>query len=1145
MPNYNSDEIKDLQSAVLGTKLDEAGFTGIGPIPQRTLPTTSEKIITRALNAHENSLDLNETAVNSLGARYFNVVGNELHDDKNNFESLGGNLINTVLSLKRAVQPPGIDYTVKAMQDKSIYIATSDGSDASDGANRGRALKTLSEVNGLAKNGCSLALNIYKYKTEEESDPKAVPPEFSPAYSYAAGDLVSFSYTYENVVPGAGFRPGLDMYAYGWRFVCIDEVDDTIAVEPWSASEAYEAGDIVSMDSANYFSPRITYICLAGNTDSPPPASDYTEDPTEFWCPISAHNPVLAIEEGDLKLERLSGVTLHSEGQLVIALGGIGISKCSFLDCAAPFAASGALSISRLSSVRFQKRLYASSISMRHVGTMQFISEVGAGSHIYLAYNGQAAFEGNVSAGAYIAHKSSGNVLYAGTVAVALTDNENRTAIGISGGTVATFELGITARAYAEGEGNYASGLLVDSGSRAVLGPSAENTFGGFNYAIYVEGGATVQCNSWQTHMQALNNYNYPVYGVYVGEGGMFVSGKGTAYDWENSYEYPYNNTKDRTEPRGVYVDLKKGTSEGSGGGGSGADIAATAYRVGTQGHLITTDIEADVNSGVVRLEFKAWGYFYAGWNFMMYDTVVEFNAMFSGIESLQQLNMGCALPPATVYANVDGYWAIYIAGTPSAARVEAVVTYLLAGESVEEGLGETPVDKYVKGTLDNRVSAIDSIDKESIYSMGGEFTVESDQIGNSLMASDMSREIFVAVEDGNDNNNALRQERYGLSCKTVKGAMQAVAKNADVRLEINKGQAYGYWGQYIEIQQFGGEFATYACVYEGHLFVTTGAGPEGSVPSLASQTAWRHVNIEEPTRGEFSVSEWYYPGDTVLHGNLTYVCVKTGEPGQIPTLSETADPYWHVCGEFNPIVINNEYFYDPDEDKTSITNLGNVSIFNGTGNLEIIFIGNLDVSDNKKFTSNVPMFVTGKLIANNIGSYTWNESINVGSIESNQTGSGIFSGPVTVRGHINHAACSSVLYKGPVKIIKTDSLSVSGIRATDNTRLSMLGTVSINGLEGVNTGSGIESGTLSTISTYGDCTVSGFARQIHASSGGAIENNSPSYVLGKGGNTAASATAIQVDQGSKVIVNKGSLITRNNSMTDSVNAKAVLYTYT
>ncbi|MCL1804355.1 MAG: hypothetical protein FWG30_12125, partial [Eubacteriaceae bacterium] len=978
--------------------------------------------------------------------------------------------------------------------------------------------------------------------------------EFSPAYSYAAGDLVSFSYTYENVVPGAGFRPGLDMYAYGWRFVCIDEVDDSAPVEAWSASEAYEVGDIVSMDSANYFSPRITYICLGANTDSPPPASDYTEDPTEFWCPISAHNPVLAIEEGDLKLERLSGIEINSDGQLVIALGGLGISQCSFLDCAAPLVSTGAVSIGRLSSARFQKRLYASSISMRHVGTSRFAGEVGASSHIYLAYNGQAAFEGNASAGAYIAHKSSGNVHYSGTVSIGPTDTGSRTAISVSGGTVAIFDLGITAVAYAEGEGNYASGLLVDSGSRAVLGPSAENTFGGFNYAIYVEGGATVLCNSWQTYMQALNNYNYPVYGVYVGEGGMFVSGKGTEYDWENSYEYPYNKTKDRTEPRGVYVDLKKGASEGSGGGGSNA---VTAYFTNTPGVIIRTQLESWW-AGITRLEFKGCGCYQPSYS--MVDTVIEGHMYGDVIETFHQINLGLALPPAMVFFDSDGFLAIYIGGLPGTIRIDAVLTFLLSGESTD-AMGEAPEERYVIG-LENSITAIEACDDYETALGYAQYSgmISEELVQNSLYAPDMSKTVFIATGNGDDFLFTLQNNSPLFTSRTVARALKDVPRNADVTLVIVKHRIEGnfwyngIWTDYFHKFEEYDNDRNYWCygygydnprvTYQGHVFERVESGA-GVVPSLGMTTPWRHVNIEEPTRGEYSPSDNYYLGDTVSYGSLTYVCVQEGS-GQTPTISVIANPYWRVCGEYNPIVMEDPYsWHDATQDCTKINNLGSVTIESGMGDVEIIFIGDLDVASNKWLTVNADICVTGKLIADYIGGVTWNTALNVGSISMVQAGSCSFLGPVNARGEISHEACSCIVYNEAVTILKTDSLSANGIKAYNNTRLSFLGEVNITGLDGLNTGSGIQAGMLSTISTYGNCTVNGFARQIHSTSGGTIENNSSSYVLGKGGNTGATVTAIQADPGSKVIVNKGSIITRNNSIADSVNAKAVLYTYT
>ncbi|MCL1804353.1 MAG: hypothetical protein FWG30_12115, partial [Eubacteriaceae bacterium] len=1101
-----------------------------GPIPQRTLPTTSEKIITRALNAHENSLDLNETAVNSLGARYFKVVGNESDASKKNFDSLGGNLIDTVASLKKSLQPPGIDYAVKAMQDKTLYIASSDGSDSFDGSSRERALKTIGEAKGLAKNGCSLRLLLYKYKTEGAGDPKALPPEYSPDISYAPGDRVSCQYTYECIAASSGAAPGLGSNA--WRFVCIDEADDSAAVPAWSASAAYEAGDFASMETGSAYSPRLTFVCLCANTGAKPQAS---EAPTGFWCLIGAHNPILAIE-GGLRLESLSGIAIDSAGQLVAALGSLSISECGFLDCASPVAAAGDFSLSRLSSASFQGPVYAASLSASYIGTVRFAMGAAAARDMYLGYNGQAAFGGSVSAGSCIELVSSGNVHFSGPVAVAQTDSPSRTAVSVSGGTIATFMLGISAFAYDSGTGNAAYGLLVESGSRVVLGLSSENIIAGFLAAIRVEVGATVHCNSALTVMQALNCNAGTVYGIYVGIAGSFVSSKSAEYIRENAPGYPLKQTVDKTEDGGAFIDLKSLSSEPEDEASDVADSGsgdATAY-IGSNysGIKIKTDIAGEL-SGIIRLEFKAWGYKQP---YMMFDTIAEcyVSSLSLDFDSFQQLNKGNALPPSIVYIDSENKWAIYLIDTPLLARIDATVTFLPIDKNPSD-MSDSEYDRFALG-LPNRVMNIESFDgiEESIGYVGDYYPVIDSGIQNTMQATDMAKTIYISTEDGDEKTFAFSRYSPYHSSKNLNVAMHGIPRNADINLVITRNKPldhalkeYQPFYEYNVKQYYSnGDIVT----FEGHVFEKIGAG-SGIAPILGAETGWKHVNVEPPSRGVYSDYESYNPGDTVLYGNLTYVTV-VYVSSIAPTSTDDHD-YWRICGKYNPVVTG----------KFIITNQGNVTITNGYGNIEIIIVSDIVLSQNKWVTISAPVFALGALDVKYNGGLTCNGALKVTMVTTMQSGTVCFDKPVFVKGQITHASCSLVLYREAV-IVEALSLYDSGIQASDNTRLALYGTVSLNASESYSRGSGIEANILSTISTYGIVTINGYERQIYATSGGTIENNSSAYILSKDSNVFSPLSAIKVDQGSKFIVCKGSQITRNGGITDSIDVNGVYFAY-
>ncbi|MCL1804322.1 MAG: hypothetical protein FWG30_11955 [Eubacteriaceae bacterium] len=1182
MPDYNSDEIKDLQSAVLGTKLDEAGFTGIGPSAQRTLPTTSEKIVTRALNAHERSLDLNEVAVNSLGARYFNVVGNEFEASKKNFDSLGGNLIDTVFSLKKAISPPGIEYSVKSMQDKSIFIATADGNDASDGSTPARALKTMGEVNELAKNGCSLTLNVYKYKTEEVSDPKAVPPEHNPYYySYAIGDRVSCLYTYERLRPGEGDAPAMDpslwdlpsLFAVHWRFVCVDEVDHSISVSAWNENASYVPGDIVSIAGISQFSPRVTYICLAANTGAQPLASVM---PSEFWCPISAHNPILDMD-GEIGLAGLSGLAVHSAGQFIIALGSISIERCGILDCQAPLCVSGEVSVASLSNARFESKLFAAGLSLSFIGNIWLADELAVSRHVKMSNNAQASLAGDVLAGTFIEHTSAGNVHYAGNVTVDCTDSQARSAITISAGTRVAFVRNINATAFGDGAGNEGIGLAVYSGSYAKIGTGNENddyweqataTFKGFQTAVSVDKGATIENYTAQTLMHPLGCQQ--AIGINVGRSGTYIKGKMVQYFRYNLYGFPDVEMDDKIEPTGAYIDRKSSTNVSSGN-----LIDATVYDVASEiaGYKIKTDISSE-ETGILRLEFKAWS---SNSDYMMYDTSIEclVFAYFGISSSLQQLNKGGAMRAASLYIDTDNTWSIYFGGTQERSRVDALATFVSLPSN-------TSPAEYSQGSLTNRVSSIVHV-MESNAPRGNEtgFTaVNQYQLKNTLLtaehnnvvaaatesnlgwvrlASDMPlnatpepllyatnrtyavqkntddqlvvnvpwtepksmyKEIFVATGDGDDYAFQTDYPTRENSFRTLHNALSSLPRSASAIVHINKYKAIPNIGMHsFSINYAVGD----RCSYGGYAYERVVAGYDSTYPDINMSTPWKHINIIAPSKGTFSESVTYWPGDSVLHDGLTYICYRNNT-GQTPSTNIDFEKYWHVCGEYNPFITYS----------AGIGDMGSVYL-RTDDNLEIICTGEFNIKQNKFVEFGSQLFVGGALNIYYNGVIDWIGKLNNGKIFAQANSTITFSSPVSTREQMWFHTCGNVVFYSAIHATPTANV---GIQASHSTRLLAYGSID---LQDNNGGSGINASDCATIIIYGNCKISGYAYQISATAGGTVENNSASCILGKGEATGT-AVGIYVDNRSKFITSARTPITRNDGITDWIYGTFVEY---
>ena len=106
MATFTAEEISTLKGFILGTELDSAAanFKSTGAMGSRTALTTNERIITRAINTVNDSNILVQSAVNAFTATFERVVGDIIGADKQDFDSLGGNLIEAVANLKEEVK---------------------------------------------------------------------------------------------------------------------------------------------------------------------------------------------------------------------------------------------------------------------------------------------------------------------------------------------------------------------------------------------------------------------------------------------------------------------------------------------------------------------------------------------------------------------------------------------------------------------------------------------------------------------------------------------------------------------------------------------------------------------------------------------------------------------------------------------------------------------------------------------------------------------------------------------------------------------------------------------------------------------------------------------------------------------------------
>ena len=1130
------EDINVLKGQILGTSVDTADseFISDGPEYLRTRLTTSERIITRAINALSNSEENTLDSVEGITNRLNRVVGHDMTTDMEDFLSLGGNLIHAAAQMKNTMQnklPPGVtdnimlfsgiegqvkDSGVKIsdigtggggapVAPKTIYLATADGNDNANGSSSETPVKTIARVRQLA--GGALTLHISKYKSLPASDPKAIPEQYNTAAVYSTGDRVSYMYTFERTADGTATAPTMNNAA--WRFVCIDEVDSEAVVNRWNSILPHHKGEIVFKTGISLSSPRVTYVCLEDNLGEEPPD---TMAPTKYWCPVGPHNPILP-ETENLQINNLAGLTLISgsedipgnEYQLVVALSNLDLSRNEFVDIGAQLVISDVLTFENLASAQCRQRIFARELSVSNNGVVAFKDAVSAFDRIILENNGQASFYStvNVCTGA------------AGT-----------NAITINGGAGVAFMNAITLTAFNVGAGNTAIGLLARGSARVFLGggtlpglsntnvvPAVTNTIEGFATAIRVDESASVENYATQTIMRALDCDAAQAYALFIGNSGTFVSGRRAAvYTRTNATGFPDKTTIDKIELNGNFVDYKTIPS----GNVTGNTIYSVTAE--TSGHRIKTDIH-NGEAGSLRLELKGWGYTA---RFTMIDTEVACFINADGTltpNSLQQINKGWGLRQAAVYLDTDDTWTIYLGGTVGRGtnvRLDAYVSFLT---NSDDGETATP---YSSASLYNRVSGITplrgALGELPTGAEPGYLLTTQERMYNVVQQNDMYRDVFIATGDGDDTGPMSSNPTRSESFKTIEAALANIPRNCFVVFYINKYKDPARRNSSANIAQYSSGFE-YAVgdrmVHEGYVYERVVAGT-GTTPTLTMTTPWKHVNIATPSRGNYSGSIDYVSGDTVFFNGLTYVCVAAAR-NIIPDTVVTSPQYWVPCGEFNPVI--------PGD--LTIAHYGGVNITNGDANIRLIFLADRVVITHCKWMiTNTPIYVYGTLEINKLESLLMNQTLEANIPFIVYLGVARFVRTVTVRGRMRLVVNALVYFDGNV-IAMADALNQYGIEVSQGTKAVFYGSVNITGMPGVNAAHGLLAQYCGHIITYGNITVSGCLYSVTSSSS-TVEIRSATVNVSRGTNTATNSYAMAMTGRGLMTISPGTTINRN-----------------
>ena len=393
-------------------------------------------------------------------------------------------------------------------------------------------------------------------------------------------------------------------------------------------------------------------------------------------------------------------------------------------------------------------------------------------------------------------------------------------------------------------------------------------------------------------------------------------------------------------------------------------------------------------------------------------------------------------------------------------------------------------------------------------------------------------RGVHVALEDGDDNADGLSQAN---SYQSIEKVAQTVPKSAALTITIYKYKTPTYQSGTTPVSVWNVS-TNYAvndrCASEGYVFQRITAGSGGTAPTPASPgVEWAFVNLISPSKTPWTSGTTYAAGDTLLHtaSNLTYVCVQahTASSGNAPV--NTGNDYWQVCGEFNPVVIGN----------VSLTNFGTLSLKSeADGFIKTIIVGTLSLINNKNLVIANNPYVSGDITLNSVGVLNCSRPIETGgSILGQIGGSWRFLQPVKCK-NVLASTVALLYFQGAVEI-ETTTLAQTGFQIESGTNVMIRGSLSILGLEGANTaiGMNVES---SSVTTYGNISISGFQSQIRVRYGGSVVNSSATTTFNKGaGNTTATCYGIQVNDKGAYVKQKGTAFAGDLANTHSINVNA------
>jgi len=643
---------------------------------------------------------------------------------------------------------------------------------------------------------------------------------------------------------------------------------------------------------------------------------------------------------------------------------------------------------------------------------------------------------------------------------------------------------------------------------------AVENVIRGFSVALRVDESAHVENYATKTVMQALGCNAAQVYALFIGNSGTYVSGRrADVYTRTNAVGYPDKTTIDKIETSGNFIDYKTIPA------GNVTDNTAYSVTADTSGHRIKTNIH-NGESGSLRLELKGWGYTAP---YTMIDTDIACYINSDGTitaNSLQQINKGRGLRQAAVYLDTDDTWTVYVGGTTGTgtnARIDAYASFLSGGET-----GDAAVP-YSSSSLYNRVVNITPMRKSNGELPTGEepgyMITQAARMYNVVQKADMSKNVYVAIEDGDDTGPISANPTRAESFKTVAAALISVPYNTYVVLHVNKYKDPARRNSGANIAQYNSSFA-YAlgdrAVYDGYVYERVAAGA-GTTPTLAMTTPWRHVNIATPSRGNYSGSIDYVSGDTVFFNGLTYVCVAAAR-NIIPDTVVTSPQYWVPCGEYNPVISGDMNIY----------HYGGINITNGDAAVRLIFLANqFYIRYNKWAEIQAPMYVYGKLEIYAMSSIFANYPVEANAIVAYYCGVVRFARAVTTRGQL-YMPLNGLVYFDSSVTAMSDALNRYTIEMSYGTRAVFYGAVTVFGMPGVNAGNGLLAYYCGHITTFGNISVSGALNGVTASNGSTVDIRSPSVSVERGTNTAANSYALGISNRGLITVSAGTTINRN-----------------